>query len=123
VECEAGYYSKFSGMRFCAQCPGGYYCPFPNAGPVVCPSDAICPVGSVEFIKCTSPFYYVRNVDDLSCGITTQFYLTIIGSIVGCALLIAVAVAIMRYKRKRRSNFLLHQRLLAKSPNPLYVGY
>jgi hypothetical protein len=124
VACAVGYYSKFSGQRYCAQCPGGYYCPSPDSGPVVCPSEAICPDGSVEFIKCTSPFYYVKSVEDKSCGITVTLYIVIVGSISAFIFLIVGSFFLMRYQRtKRRSNYLQNQRLLAKSPNPLYVGY
>lgn len=122
-ECAIGYFAVMAGAKYCTICPSGYYCPCTVCPPITCPSDSICPEGSVEFIVCSSPFYYVRNVEDRSCSRSFQFYLTICGSVVAFLILILTAFFSIRKQRQRNAATEAAKRLLSDTKNPLYHGY
>ncbi len=101
--------------------PEGYYCPCNSCPPRVCPDNSICPSGSAQYIKCSIPFYYVKNNSDKACSKTIQFYLVITGSV--ASFLILVLLAFLAFKKKKKiikSGNL--KKLLTETP-VLYHGY
>lgn len=121
VECEIGSYSVFAGAKFCSICPEGYFCPCASCPPRPCPKRAICPMGSIEYIICSSPFFYVGNISDKKCSKSAFFYITIFGSI--SIFLGLLLFGIFKYQQRSKRDKNLTQKLMSETKDPLYYGY
>lgn len=112
-----------AGSRYCSICPSGFYCPCTECSPIMCPSNSVCPTGSVEFIECSPPFSYVKNVNDHSCSHSFQFYLIIFGSIFAFMILVLTAFFSLRRRRKKLNESAALKQRLTDTKDPLYHGY
>ena len=123
-ECKNGWYSLSNGSLTCNTCPQGYYCDCKSCEPKLCPPDSICPEGSLNYTKCSSPFYYVKNLNDLTCTETLQFYLVIFGSASG--ILILITIALVTFKKRTPAEDTTsaeRKKLLKDTPDIFYHGY
>ncbi|XP_065289218.1 uncharacterized protein [Dermacentor albipictus] len=71
--CSQGSYTLLRGSTECTVCPAGFYCSCTHCGPLPCPDDAICPVGSTQPTYCYKPLFvkhgYSCYMSDSAIGI------------------------------------------------------
>ena len=91
--------------------------------PKNCPANSLCPQGSVDYIPCDAPFYYVKYMYDSSCTLTYKFYLLVCGLSVAFLILIVIAVITVKKKNSALFSRIKNQRLLLDSKDPTYHGY
>jgi hypothetical protein len=78
----------------------------------------------MNYTICEQPFYYAKNSSiDESCSHTSQFYLTVIGSICAFLILISISTISLVRKRYKRKGKYIESTQLYNTKDPVYRGY
>lgn len=121
MACSQGSYTLLKGSSDCTLCPAGFYCSCGYCGPLACPDDAICPIGSVQPTYCYKPFFvkygYSCHMSDSAIGI-------VIGACLSTIIVVGILSARYYLKRRQQSQSPTEiSSLVAESRrDPIYTG-
>lgn len=120
--CSQGSYTLLKGSTECTVCPAGFYCSCTHCGPLPCPDDAICPVGSTHPTYCYKPLFVKHGY---SCYMSDSAIGIIIGVCISAAIMLGFLSAryyYTRWKHQSKNPTEISSLVAESRQDPVYTG-
>ncbi|XP_077501611.1 uncharacterized protein LOC144112672 isoform X2 [Amblyomma americanum] len=120
--CSQGSYTLLKGSTECIVCPAGFYCLCTHCGPLPCPDDAVCPVGSIHPTSCHKPLFVKHGY---SCYISDSAIGIIIGvciSVIIVAGFLSARCYYFRQKHQSQNPTEISSLVAESRRDPVYTG-